>query len=180
MARCLLLTAFLLATFPGAALAADSSVDIGKIEGVYRRSFRNGDVSGAKFTSTDILEIVPFGKGSAYFRAELHFFNGHVCEASGIVESEKGALVYRDDSRGPEEPCVLRLVPGRGRIRFEDVDDHCRKETCGARGGYDGAAFALSRRRRIADPGRLKASPDYKAAVEAYEERRKGQGKTQP
>jgi hypothetical protein len=142
----------LAALLPSLALAA-SSVDIGKLEGVYRRSFQNGDTSGAKFVSTDILEIVRFENESVYFRTELNFFNGHICELSGIAESEQGVLVYRDDSRGPNEPCVLRLVPARRRIRFEDVDGHCRKGSCGARGGYDDTTFSLARRRKISNLG---------------------------
>ncbi|MFL5034807.1 MAG: hypothetical protein ACJ8EC_07280, partial [Microvirga sp.] len=80
--------AFLLlaALAPALALAAEAPVDIGKLEGVYRRSFRNGDISGAKFTSTDVLEILAVEKGRAYFRTELNFFNGHLCSLAGIAE----------------------------------------------------------------------------------------------
>jgi hypothetical protein len=158
----------LAALSPALALAAEAAVDIGKIEGVYRRSFRNGDISGAKFTSTDVLEILAV----AYFRTELNFFNGHLCSLSGIADADKGALVYRDDSGGPDHTCVLRLVPGGGRIQFEDVGGLCAKESCGARGWYNQSSFKAAARRRIADPARLKASTEYKEAVEADEARR--------
>jgi hypothetical protein len=162
----------LAALAPALALAAEAPVDIGKIEGVYRRSFPNGDISGAKFTSTDVLEILAVEKGRAYFRTELNFFNGHLCSLAGIAEVEKAALVYRDDSGGPDHTCVLRLVPGGGHIRFEDVGGLCAKESCGARGWYNQSSFKTAARRRIADPARLKASAEYKEAVEADEARR--------
>ena len=127
---------------------------------------------GAKFTSTDVLEILAVEKGRAYFRTELNFFNGHLCSLSGIAEVEKAALVYRDDSGGPDHTCVLRLVAGGGRIRFEDVGGLCAKESCGARGWYNESSFKTAARRRIADPARLKASAEYKEAVEADEARR--------
>ncbi|MFL5140272.1 MAG: hypothetical protein ACJ8C9_16680 [Microvirga sp.] len=166
--------AFLLlaALAPALALAAEAPVDIGKLEGVYRRSFRNGDISGAKFTSTDVLEILAVEKGRAYFRTELNFFNGHLCSLSGIAEAEKAALVYREDTGGPDHACVLRLVPGGGRIRFEDVGGLCAKESCGARGWYNQSSFKTAARRKIGDPARLKASAEYKEAVEADEARR--------
>ena len=162
----------LAALAPALALAGEAPVDIGKLEGVYRRSFRNGDISGAKFTSTDVLEILGLEKGRAYFRTELNFFNGHLCSLSGIAEVEKAALVYRDDSGGPDHACVLRLVPGGGRIRFEVVGGLCAKESCGARGWYNQSSFKTAARRKIADPARLKASAEYKEAVEADEARR--------
>ena len=162
----------LAALSPALALAAEAPVDIDKIKGVYRRAFRNGDISGAKFTSTDVLEILGLEKGRAYFRTELNFFNGHICSLSGIAEVEKAALVYRDDSGGPDHACVLRLVPSGGRIRFEDVGGLCAKESCGARGWYNQSSFKTAARRKIAEPARLKASAEYKEAVEAYEARR--------
>src|SRR5215213_4635932 len=142
----------LAALSPALALAAEAAVDIGKIEGVYRRSFRNGDISGAKFTSTDVLEILAVDKGRAYFRTELNFFNGHLCSLSGIADADKGALVYRDDSGGPDHTCVLRLVPGGGRIQFEDVGGLCAKESCGARGWYNESSFKNAARRQKAKP----------------------------
>lgn len=43
----------LAALSPALALAGDAPVDVGKIEGVYRRAFRNGDSAGAKYTTTE-------------------------------------------------------------------------------------------------------------------------------
>jgi hypothetical protein len=85
------------ALLPAIAFAGDASVDIGKIEGVYRDRHRSGDSSGARYMVTDVLEIVRVEKGVAYFSVELNFFNGHTCGLSGIAVSEKGELVHRDN-----------------------------------------------------------------------------------
>jgi hypothetical protein len=160
----------LIALLPGIAFGADTSVDIGKIEGVYRRSFQNGDSSGEKYISTDVLEIVRVEKGVAYFSVELHFFNGHMCELSGIAVREKGALVHRDNER-PDEPCEFHLVPKRGRITFEDIHGHCRRN-CGARGSFFDATFRIARR-NTTNLKRLRASPGYRAAVDEYRKSKK-------
>jgi hypothetical protein len=76
----------LAALSPALALAGDAPVDVGKIEGVYRRAFRNGDSAGAKYTTTDVLKLVRLDKGAAYFDIALYFFNGHMCELSGIAK----------------------------------------------------------------------------------------------
>jgi hypothetical protein len=162
----------LVTTLPLVALAGDTSVDIGKIEGTYRKHFQNGDSSGAKYTSTDVLQIVQVEKGVAYFSVELHFFNGHMCELSGIAASEKGELIYReDDEQRRDEPCVLHLVSKRGRITFEDIHQHCRRN-CGARGAFDDASFRIAGR-TTTGLKRLRASPGYRAAVEEYRKSKK-------
>src|SRR5688572_22676238 len=109
--------AVILATFlPTPALAGDGSVDIGRVEGVYRTRFQNSDSGGNKFMSTDALDIVRLDKGTAYFAVGLHFYNDHACGLSGVAEAEKGALVYRNDERGPDAICELHIKPARGRI----------------------------------------------------------------
>jgi hypothetical protein len=172
--RRLLLALLLASLAPAPALAGDASVDIGKLEGVYRVRQQNGDSSGAKYTTTDVLEIVRVDRGAAYFAVELHFFNGHMCEQSGIAEAEKGELVYREeqDAGSSDPPRELRLVPKRGRITLEDAGGHCRG-MCGARGSFDEATFSLARRRKITNTARLKDPAAYKASVEEYKARKK-------
>ena len=63
---------FLLAALlPATALAGDGSVDIGKIEGVYRKRFQNSDSGGNRFMSIDELQIVQIDKDRAYFSVGL-------------------------------------------------------------------------------------------------------------
>ena len=75
------------------------------------------------------------------------------------------------------------MIPGKGRITFEDVDNHCRNASCGARGGYGGAEFSIARRRKLTARERQQALSDYKEALQEHEERereKKRQQKTQP
>jgi hypothetical protein len=162
----------LAALLPGVALAGDASVDIARIEGAYRDRFRSGDSSGARYTVTNVLEIVRVEKDVAYFSVELNFFNGHTCGLSGIAESEKGALVHREhDDAWPDEPCEFHLVPKRGRITFEDMHNHCRRH-CGARGGFGGAEFRMAQR-KAGGLKRLRASSEYRSAVQEYRNSKK-------
>ena len=130
----------LAALSPALALAAEAAVDIGKLEGVYRRSFRNGDISGAKFTSTDVLEILAV-EGRPISAPSSTSSTATSARFPASPRPRRRALVYRDDSGGPDHTCVLRLVPGGGRIRFEDVGGLCAKESCGARGWYNQSSF---------------------------------------
>jgi hypothetical protein len=154
----------LVALIPIAAFAVDASVDIGKIEGKYRRSFRSGDTSGAKYTVTDTFDLTQVGKGVVYFNLALNFYNGHECNLSGIARSEKGALVYRDDS-DPQEKCELHIRVRKGRIEFDDLHNHCRNSSCGARGGYGGQTFSIAGRRKLSDKERKQALSDYRDEV---------------
>ena len=162
----------LFALLPAVALAGDGTVDVRKIEGIYRDRHQSGDSSGDKYMVTDVLEIVQVEKGVAYFSVELNFFNGHTCSLSGIAESEKGDLVHRDDDPAwTDEPCVFHLVPKRGRIDFEDIHLHCRR-FCGARGGFGGASFRMARR-TTGGLKKLRASPEYRGVVEEYRKSKK-------
>ena len=158
MLRLLLLLATIL---PAAALAGDGSVDIGKIEGVYRKRFQNSNSGGNRFMSTDQLQIVQIDKERAYFSVGLSFYNDHSCGLSGTASAEKGALVYRNDERSPAEICELQIRPARGVIGLSDIDGHCRY-SCGARGGYNGAEFRIAARRKIGAKERRKILADAK------------------
>src|SRR5436190_18737451 len=75
--------------------AADGNPRPDQLAGVYKRSFANGTVDGDKYTSEDVLEIVPVGPRTAYVRARLQFYNGHSCSMYGIARAEGPRLVYR-------------------------------------------------------------------------------------
>ena len=162
----------LAALSPALALAAEAAVDIGKLEGVYRRSFRNGDISGAKFTSTDVLEILAVDKGGPISAPSSTSSTATSARFPASPTPTRGRSSIATTAAGLTIRCVLRLVPGGGRIQFEDVGGLCAKESCGARGWYNQSSFKAAARRRIADPARLKASTEYKEAVEADEARR--------
>ena len=153
---------FLLAALlPATALAGDGSVDIGKIEGVYRKRFQNSNSGGNRFMSIDELQIVQIDKDRAYFSVGLSFYNDHSCGLYGTASVENGALVYRNGERGPAELCELQIRLARGVISLSDIGGHCRY-SCGARGGYNGAEFRTASRRKIAAKERRKILADAK------------------
>jgi hypothetical protein len=168
--RRLILTLALAALAPALALAGDGSADLAKLEGLYRKRMPNGDSAGAKYTTTDVLKLVRLDKGAAYFDIALNFFNGHICELSGIAKAEGGELVYRGATGVGDEICELAIKPARGRIGFADAGQRCRS-TCGARGGYDGAWFSIARRQRMSARERRKILADARDEIEAHRAR---------
>jgi hypothetical protein len=175
----LLVLLLLSASLPMPALAGDASVDIGKLEGVYRKREQNGDSSGAKYMTRDVLKIVQLEKGLAYVDIELHFFNGHECSLAGLAETEDGVLVHRNDERGPDEPCELHITPARGRISLFDASGHCRSGSCGARGGYD-TEFSLARRQKMSARERRKILANAKEKIAEHKSRKKAQPEAKP
>lgn len=146
------------------------------LAGVYKYAFDNGDVSGDKYRSEDILEIVQHSPNTAYFRTHLEFFNGHQCEMWGIANIEGGDLVYRGSGMGASgvaglksdyEKCVLHLNISKDNITLIDDNSVCRMVSCGSRGGY-GASFPRSRRRKIHYMDELLASRQYEDATKEY------------
>ena len=151
----LILTLALAALAPALALAGDGSADLAKLEeGVYRKP-------------TDVLKLVRLDKGAAYFDIALNFFNGHMCELSGIARAEGGALVYRGATGVGGDICELAIKPAGGRIGFADKGERCRS-TCGARGDYDGAWFSIARRQRMSARERRKILAEARDEIEAH------------
>ena len=142
---------------------------IKRIEGVYKHRFANSTVQDEHFQSEDILEIVPYGSDKIYFRILLEFYNGHTCDLLGIAKYEDGAFVYRGPA-GDTDICVLAIRTGRKDVTLDDVGGNCKKASCGARGGYQGAGFPLSSRRAIRYMARLRASKEYANAVAEFEQ----------
>ena len=95
----------LLGLAAGATAAPPSIVD--QLAGRYTHRFLNGDIDGGSYYSTDAVEIYPVDRDRALVKFELHFFNGHMCDAFGEARAENGKLVHRaDDSEwGLEGEC---------------------------------------------------------------------------
>ncbi|MFL5005435.1 MAG: hypothetical protein ACJ8DK_08860 [Microvirga sp.] len=167
MRRRFVLALALAALAPALALAGDGSVDVGRLEGIYRKRMPNGDSAGATYTTTDVLRLVRLDQGAAYFDIALNFFNGHMCALSGIAKAEGGALVYRGATGVGDEICELAIKPARGRIGFADKGQRCRS-TCGARGGYDGAWFSIARRQTMSARERRKILAEASDEIEAH------------
>lgn len=165
------LVLLLLALAPGGSAGAAAQPTPLEWAGVYKIQFDNALVSGERYRSENILEIAEVSSGAAYVRLELEFYNGHQCAIWGIADRVGQTLVYRTASIVSEEPCVLTLRRAGRKVVLSDKDDICQRGTCGARGTYEGISFPISARRPIRYLPRLKASTEYKDAVEAYRTR---------
>jgi len=149
---------------------ARAKEQLAKMAGVYKRRFKNADISGKAYDSEDVFEFVPVGASAAYLKMHLEFFNGHVCDIAGVAEYKKvGGFVFQDDD-DPQEPCLLTVRLTGDAIDFADPTGSCRK-FCGARGGFS-QGFELSRRRTIRYMPIILKSDEYIKAMEAYEKRR--------
>ena len=151
------------------ALAADGPIDT--LAGVYKTQFKNGNISGDKYDSEDILEIVKVSPKTAYIRTHLEFFNGHVCNIQGVADVEDSALVYHGPDNIEGKPCQLSVRLVRGRVTLEDQEGHCAIGTCGNRGMYNGTTFDLKRKRPIRYMKILLKSAEYKAAVKEHDDK---------
>lgn len=166
-----LLVFLLLAAIAGSSAArADQTADA--LAGRYGSHFRNGDVQGNTYWSDDVVEIVPVGGDAAYVRMELNFYNGHMCQVSGIGRVEDGRIVYDDHAveTPGEPPCVLSVSRRGGDLLIDDGGGSC-KTYCGVRGSLSGQTLPFSSRRPISYMTRLKASPEYTDALKTWDAR---------
>jgi hypothetical protein len=150
-------------------LAYAAGVNVDAIAGVYKQQFKNGLVSGEKYDSEDILEIVKVSPTSAYIRTHLEFFNGHECNIYGVAKAEGDALVYRGETNAQGKQCMLGVKVSGGKIVLEDKDGVCANVSCGARGMYNGKAFGLKKKRAIQHLDKLKKSDEYLDAIDESE-----------
>lgn len=162
-ASCLLALA-LAAGHAGAADPGPGPDLVTRLHGVYRHRFTSGDVHGGVSTAENILEIVPYGPGTAYVRVHLDFFNGHSCKLFGIARAAGDALEYRRP--GLPGRVTIRLTGKRVELGTEEGYDG--SGACGVRGSLS-AAWPASARRTIRYLERLRASWEYRRAVEEHE-----------
>jgi hypothetical protein len=118
-----------------------------RLAGKYIHKFKNGDVEGDTYYTTDVVEIVPLDAHRAEVSFYLNFFNGHDCSVDGIAKLEGRKLVYRDTLEGmPNLPeCRLEIWRDARNLYWEDRGT-CSFH-CGARGGlHNGRMSAATRR----------------------------------
>lgn len=151
----------------GAAIGAAAVGPVQALAGRYSSHDPNGDVSGAKYYTDDVAEIVPVDATHAYVRFELNFFNGHSCSLAGVAEQRGDTLVYQglpDDTFGDDKrPCRLTIRHTGGKLGWDD-DGTC-KGHCGARGSFYRGELAWRSRRPITYLSRLKGSTEYRDAL---------------
>lgn len=131
------------------------------LAGRYTHSFRNGNVAGEAYTSTDTVVIVPIDAGHAVFDIHLNFFNGHECSIGGLATLDHGTLVYRDpEATGYEgQSCELRIRRRGNRLAWDDGGTCV--SYCGARGSLRDGGLAWSSRRPISRAERRRILRDY-------------------
>lgn len=146
---------------------------ISQIEGVYKKRFPNALVDGTKYTSEDILEIVPVSSNTFYFKLSLEFYNGHTCDAYGLAHfSKAGVFVYNSPGLlDNDPPCVLQIAITPNEIQILDPDGSCNSGRCGARGSFNNTVFPRNARRKIRYMEIIKNSEEYKEAIQALEKK---------
>jgi hypothetical protein len=172
-------SALLLAASSSASPRDDAEALATRMEGVYKHRFESGMVGGDGEPATvpvmveDVVEVVRHAPQQIYFRAALNFFNGHACGIHGIATFDNGAFVYRSSefSDSDEPPCTLRIAVRGAELVLDDRttskdEDSCHSY-CGTRGTLSDYRIEMKRKRPIRYLERLKASRQYKEAVEA-------------
>ena len=146
---------------------AEAARVISMVEGVYKHRFENANIDGEKYTSENILELVPVTDDSLYFKIHLEFYNGHECNLSGTAQLRKNGnfIFYKKSPLNPDNYIRLQIKPTTEGIILRD-DGTERNFQCGARGGYDETTFSKKGRRVIKYMNRIKLSSDYKNALE--------------
>jgi hypothetical protein len=144
---------------------------ISQIEGVYKERFPNALVDGTKYTSENIMEIVPVSSNTFYFKLSLEFYNGHSCEGHGLAHfSKAGTFVYNSPGLFEDDtPCTLQFAINATEIRILDPDNSCDRARCGARGMFHDTVFPRKARRKISYMEIIKNSEEYKEAIATLE-----------
>ncbi|MEO5867044.1 MAG: hypothetical protein ABIS14_01975 [Sphingomonas sp.] len=161
---------WILFLLPLALAAGPTTPDpVRELAGRYSHHFRNGMVTGEKFWSDDVAEVVPVDATHAYVRFELKFYNGHSCSVAGVAAAAGNELVYRDlgNISGDGTRCVLHVARKGDRFAWHDEDSSCQGY-CGARGGFGGDSMAWSTKRPIPYLAKLKASQTYHDAIQEW------------
>lgn len=131
------------------------------IRGKYSHRFRNGDVDGDKFFSTDELTIDVIPGSRIHYDLNLYFFNGHQCSLEGtaswrsrgfFVDQRKVERADASSDDPLQSLCVFEIRPTATGVEFADPTGICRQTSCGARGGYGGAKFSFKERRLPVSP----------------------------
>ena len=162
-----------------AASAQDAARLMEKMAGVYKHRFMSATITPGKapgeadvpYQAEDVIEIVPYDADHVYVRVHLDFYNGHTCDIAGMGRYEHGAFVYHDPERllPDEPPCALKVGVEGGKLVLTDRNgpdgpSTCRAH-CGVRGSLD-YAIGMDKRRTIRYLDRLKASREYRKAID--------------
>ena len=156
-------------TLSGVAASAAAPSLVSSLAGRYSHHFQNGLVSGERYQSDDVVEIVPVDAGHAYLRLSLQFYNGHSCSLAGIARAERDELVYREpvSKQIGDQQCTISVRRRGNQLFWTDGSGSCRAY-CGARGSLTDGDLPWASRRRIAYLPRLRASSAFHDAMREW------------
>ena len=128
-------------------------------------------MTGEKYLSEDVLEVVPIDDHAAYVRMDLEFPNGHSGMIFGVATYRMNSLLY-DNGKSGNERCVIEYVWSADAINTRA--DYKTTPGCnyyhGTRGTLDGVSFSMTKRQEIRYMQRLKDSKEFKEAMDEYRE----------
>jgi hypothetical protein len=158
------------ATTSSAASAPDPSAFLKRVTGVYKDRFHNALVSGEKFESENILEVVPVNADHAYIRMHLEFYNGHVGAIYGIATYIGHESLAYDNGKSGAEKCLLTISWSPETV--VTAADYDKTPGCsyyhGARGSLNDMKFKVAQRRDIRYLQRLRDSREFKDAMAEF------------
>ena len=142
------------------------------LEGVYKFQFSSSIVTGEKYQSEDIIEIVKYSDDAIYFRVKLNFENDHRCNIYGIAKYNNGSFIYKEKSNSlPQQACTLKIRPENNVLKLsdlnEDSDSTCISY-CSARGTLSSYQIGLERKRKIKYMPIILKSAEYQSSVDEY------------
>lgn len=121
------------------------------LSGVYPRTHQNiifnpETQKNDPIETEDCLELRSVWENQLAFHFYVYGANGHTCEMQGIAMRMKpGIYEYRERvGEDQVQNCVLRIHVSDAEVELEDSSNQCRA-FCGARAGFDGATFPLTR-----------------------------------
>jgi hypothetical protein len=153
--------ALLLAALAVPALAADSATLIKDIEGVYKNA-------------EDVIEIVRRDDNHVYVHAALFSDKTHRCNMAGVATFESGSFIYRDPYAGlsDKQQCTLTVTLKGDKLRLTDRSAPNGPSTCGGPCGAGGSvgdyAISISKKDKISNLPKLKASKEYLKANKEF------------
>ena len=153
----------------GVAASAAAPSLVSSLAGRYSAHFKNALVSGERYDSDDVVEIVPVDAGHAYVRFSLEFYNGHSCALTGIARAERDELVYREPASKQigDQQCTISLRRRGAKLTWTDGNGSCRAY-CGARGSLTDGSLPWASRRNIAYLKRLRGSSEFRDAMSEW------------
>ncbi|MHB0990428.1 MAG: hypothetical protein ACYC0M_04025 [Burkholderiales bacterium] len=176
---CSLITTVVALTISSAAQASETTDPVKQLAGRFSEHFSNSDVDGDKFWSDNVVEIVPVSANAAYFRIHLEFYNGHLCDLSGVAQASGSGLRYQEPVQVYDvhrvggmknSQCVLQISKQDDHLLLQESDPDlgCKENYCGVRGGFDGVTLPWKSHRIITYMQKLKTSNEYRDALKQW------------